>query len=850
MIKEFDVTGMTCSACETHVKKAVLKLNGIKKVDVMLLTNSMKVEFDESLVNSNNISDAVSKAGYNAIEKNSSKRNKEKGHIVKENNTKKEEYIKDKKMKARLIISIIFLIPIMYIAMGQMIGLPAPNILSSKNNPIINIFTQFILLLPIIYVNKDYFINGFKKLFIGKPNMDTLIGLGSAASIVYGIIVIYILIYGVSNNLVDLIHQYKHEIYFESAATILTLITLGKFLENKSKNKTTDAIKKLIDLAPKEAIRLVNDIEETIDIEDIRVGDILVIKPGSKVPVDGIVIDGSSYVDEAAVTGESLPKHKEAGADIISASINTTGILKMKATKVGEDTTIAQIIRLVYEASNSKAPISKLADKVSGIFVPVIIAISIISFIYWFLIIGQSLSFSISIAIAVLVISCPCALGLATPLAIMVGTGIGALKGILIKSGETLEISHHVDTVVLDKTGTITEGKPNVIDIIVNKDSKYTKEELLEYIYNLERFSEHPLATAIKEYAENLNINKVEVLEFEAILGKGIIGKINNNKIIVGSKRLLEENNIKSNFIEETYKKLVSEGKTLLYISCNNEVMAVITVADKIKETSIQAISLMNDMKINTIMLTGDNKIAAEFIAKEIGIKTVISDVLPQEKDAVIFKLQNQGKKVIMVGDGINDAPALARADVGIAIRKGTDIAIDSADMVLIKNDLIDVVNAIKISKAVILNIKQNLFFAFIYNICLIPIAAGVLYNAFEIKLNPMMGAAAMSLSSLFVVTNALRLRTVKLYESKKIKNEKIEEKEKEINMKKIMVIKGMTCGHCTAHVAKALNSIEGVEAQVDLETMTAKLNLTKDISDDTLKDVVEEAGYTVVSIK
>ena len=840
MLKEFDIKGMTCSACESHVKKSVSKLNGIKKVEVMLLTNSMRVEFDESLVNSNSISDAVSKAGYSAIEKNNKKENN-----TNKNNIKMEKDIKDKNMKIRLTISIIFLVPIMYIAMGTMMGLPVPDILSVKKNPIINIFTQFILLLPIIYVNRDYFVNGFRKLFIGKPNMDSLIGLGSTASIVYGIIVMYILIYGVSNDLTDLVHQYRHDIYFESAATILTLITLGKFLESKSKNKTTEAIKKLIDLAPKEAIRLVNDIEETIDIEDIKVGDILVIKPGSKVPVDGIVIEGSSYVDESAVTGESIPKHKKGKDEIISASINTTGILKMKAIKVGEDTTIAQIIKLVYEASNSKAPISKLADKVSGIFVPVIIAISIISFIYWLLIIGQSLSFSISIAIAVLVISCPCALGLATPLAIMVGTGIGALKGILIKSGETLEIAHHVDTVVLDKTGTITEGKPNVIDIIVNKDTKYTKEELIENIYNIERFSEHPLGTAIKEYAENLNINKVEVLECKAILGKGIIGEINNNKIIVGSRKLLEENNIMSNFLEETYKKLVSEGKTLLYVSCNNEVMGVVSVADKVKETSKQAIKLMNNMGINTIMLTGDNKIAAEFIAKEIGIKTVISDVLPQEKDAVISKLQNQGKKVIMVGDGINDAPALARANVGIAIRKGTDIAIDSADMVLIKNDLIDVVNAIKISKEVILNIKQNLFFAFIYNICLIPIAAGVLYNAFEIKLNPMMGAAAMSLSSLFVVTNALRLRTVKLFESKKI-----EEKERKINMERVMIIEGMTCGHCTAHVAKALNSIEGVEAVVDLETKKATLNITKDVSDDTLKGVVEEEGYKVVSIK
>ncbi len=838
--QQFNIIGMTCSACSSHVNSAVSKLNGVNSVNVQLLSNSMQVEFDDEIISSLEICNATTKAGYKTTQKLK--------HTSKDRTTLDDD-IQDesKSMKFRLIISFAFLIPLMYISMGPMIGLPIFDIFLGEKNAIINTFTQFLLCLPILFVNRKYFTVGFKKLIIGKPNMDSLIAVGSGASFLYGIMAIYMITYGQNYELSHMVHQYMHDIYFESAATILTLITLGKFFESRSKAKTTQAIKKLMDLAPKTAIRLVGDVEEVVSIDEIAIGDIIVIKPGSKVAVDGIIIKGYSSIDESALTGESIPVEKQAGDKVLSASTNGNGVLLVKATKVGENSTISQIIKLVEEASNSKAPISKLADKVSGIFVPVVMIISLISFIYWFIFAGQTLSFAISIAIAVLVISCPCALGLATPVAIMVGTGVGASNGILIKSGEALEIAHNIDTVVLDKTGTITEGKPKVTDVITTNG--FTKSYLLEKAYTIERFSEHPLSSAINEYAKSLNITPLEVSNYRAVVGKGIIGDIQSKHILAGNLKLLEEYSLKNDWAEYMSISLANDGKTPLFFCEDNKVIGVIAVADTVKATSKEAISLLREMKLDVYMLTGDNNRTAKSIAKLVNTTDVISDVLPQDKEAVIRKLQNQGKKVAMVGDGINDAPALARADVGIAIGAGMDIAIDSADMVLMKSDLLDAVTAIKLSKAVIKNIKENLFWAFFYNSVGIPIAAGIFFTLLGFKLNPMIAAGAMSLSSICVLTNALRLKFFKPYKSdKKTEDNNIEIK-KEIFMKKNIVIDGMMCSHCTGRVNEVLNAIDGVSATVSLDTKSAEVILTKEISDEVLTDTITIAGYKVISI-
>ncbi len=834
--QQFSITGMTCSACSSHVDSAVSKIPGVKKVTVQLLTNSMQVEFDDEVINSQDICEAATKAGYPTSKKNAVPSQKETVH-----NTELQD--ESKEMSFRLKVSFAFLIPLMYISMGPMMGLPIFDIFTGSKNAIINAFTQFLLCLPILFVNRKYFTAGFTKLIKGKPNMDSLIAVGSGASFLYGIIAMYMITYGQNYALVHTVHQYMHDIYFESAATILTLITLGKYFEARSKGKTTEAIKKLMDLAPKTAIRIKGDIEEEVSIENIAIGDILVIKPGTKAPVDGIVIKGYSSMDESALTGESIPIEKQVGDTILSASTNGTGILHIQATKVGEDSTISQIIRLVEEAGNSKAPISKLADKVSGVFVPVVMVISLLAFIYWFFFAGESLSFSISIAIAVLVISCPCALGLATPVAIMVGTGVGASNGILIKSGEALEIAHHIDTVVLDKTGTITEGKPQVTDIIPT-DGR-TNDYLLERAYAIERFSEHPLASAINDYAKSRNLTPSEVSDYKAIPGKGIIGTFNNKNVLAGNVKLLEDFNIKNDWIENMSSSLSDEGKTPLFFCEDDKVIGVIAVADTIKPTSKEAISLMRKMNLNVIMLTGDNKRTARAIAKEVETTEVISDVLPQDKDAVVKQLQEQGKKVAMVGDGINDAPALARADVGIAIGAGMDIAMDSADMVLMKSDLLDAVTAITLSKAVIRNIKGNLFWAFFYNTIGIPVAAGLFYTLLGFKLNPMIAAGAMSLSSLCVVTNALRLKLFKPFKL----NIVIKQKTKEIFMKKNIVIEGMMCGHCTGRVNEILNSMDGVTATVSLDTKSAEVTLTKEIANEVFVEAITNAGYKVLSI-
>ena len=838
--EKFDIQGMTCSSCSAHVERAISKLEGIKSVNVNLLSNNMIVEYDENITNNETIIKAVIYAGYGARRSSTEKNTQTK----KEKAPNNQDVIKS--MKKRLIISVCFLIPLMYIAMYHMFyewfGLPIPtfinNLFHGTENAITFGFTQFLLLLPIVYVNRNYFIVGFKRLFKGSPNMDSLIAIGSSAAIVYGIFAIYMIGYGLGHNQIELVQRYSMDIYFESAGTILTLITVGKYLETKSKGKTSDAISKLINLAPKTAIVIRENKETEIAVEEIVQGDIIAIKPGGSIPVDGIVIEGSTAIDQSSITGESIPVEKNIGDNVVSGTINKNGYCKMKATKVGNDTTLSQIIKLVEEASNSKAPISKLADKVSGIFVPVVITIAVLATIFW-LLQGQSFEFALSIGIAVLVISCPCALGLATPVAIMVGTGKGAQNGILIKSAESLELLHKVDTVVLDKTGTITEGKPKVTDIVSNIEEK----ELLKIAGALEKNSEHPLAEAIMEKVKQEQIENLEINEFEAISGRGVKGKIEGATYYGGNISFMKENNIDIAQVEEQSNKLLKQGKTVLYFAKENNIIGMVAVADTIKETSHQAIKELKKNNIEVVMLTGDNKIVAETIGQELEIDKVVSEVLPQDKEKEVAKLQEQGKKVAFVGDGINDSPALVKADVGLAIGSGTDIAIESADIVLMKNSLLDVVTAISLSKAVIRNIKMNLFWAFFYNTIGIPVAAGVFYLSFGLKLNPMIGAAAMSLSSVCVVTNALRLKNFKV----NYKEEKMMEYNQKEPTLKVVKIEGMQCNHCKMSVEKALSSLEGVtKVEVSLEKKTAIIESQKEIDDNKIKQVIEEAGFEV----
>ena len=825
--EKFNIQGMTCSSCSSHVEKAVKKLNGIKTVNVNLLSNNMVVEFDDKAINNKQIIQAVIDAGYGAAISNSSNNVKTKKEKVSNN----EENIKS--MKKRLILSICFLIPLMYIAMHHILPTTEfiQNIFHGTENAIVFGFTQFLLVLPIVYINRNYFIVGFKRLFKGSPNMDSLIAIGSSASILYGIFAIYMIGYGLGHNQIEIVQRYSNDLYFESAGMILTLITVGKYLETKSKGKTGEAISKLINLAPKTAVVIRENKEIEIQVEDIIQGDIIVIKPGGSIPVDGIIIDGTSTIDQSSITGESIPVEKNVGDNVVSGTINKNGSFKMKATKVGDDTTLSQIIKLVEEASNSKAPIAKLADKVSGIFVPVVITIAIIATIFW-LLQGQSFEFALSIGIAVLVISCPCALGLATPVAIMVGTGKGAQNGILIKSAESLELLHLIDTVVLDKTGTVTEGKPKVTDII----SFIEEKELLKIAGSLEKNSEHPLAEAVIGKVNQEHIVIVEVNEFQAISGRGVKGKIEGTMYYGGNISFMKENYINISQVQKQSEELLKQGKTVLYFANENNIIGMIAVADTIKETSYKAIKELQNKNINVVMLTGDNKIVAETIGEQLRIKNIISEVLPQDKENEVSKLQLQGRKVAFVGDGINDSPALAKADVGLAIGAGTDIAIESADVVLMKNSLLDVATAIDLSKAVIRNIKMNLFWAFFYNTIGIPVAAGVSYLSNGLKLNPMIGAAALSLSSVCVVTNALRLRNFK----PKYKEEKT------MNTKTI-IVEGMQCNHCKMSVEKALNTIEGVtKVDVNLENKTVIIESIKEIDNSKIKEVITEAGFEV----
>ncbi len=874
MNEKFDVTGMTCSACSAHVDKSVSKLEGVKSVSVNLLTNSMQVEFDENIVNTDNIIKAVVDAGYGANLKSN-----EANTISMQNasrtdsnaNGMQDVYKKNiESMKKRLIISIAFLIPLMYVSMGHMLfnalNIPMPkhmmNYLHGDSNAGIFAITQIFLLIPIVIANQKYFITGFKTLLKRSPNMDSLIAIGSGAAIVYGIYATYKIVYGLGYGDIATVHSFSHDLYFESAGMILTLITVGKYMETRSKGKTSEAITKLMNLAPKTATVIRDGAEKTISVGEMVVGDIFIIKPGEAVAVDGVIIEGSSSMDESAITGESIPVMKQEGDEVISASINKAGLLKVRAAKVGEDTTLSQIIKLVEEASSSKAPIAKIADKVSGIFVPAVITIAVITAAIWF-IAGAGFEFALSTAIAVLVISCPCALGLATPVAIMVGTGKGAENGILIKSGEALETAHLIDTVVLDKTGTITEGKPEVTDI--DAFDGMSENELLMLAGSLEKGSEHPLAEAIVHKCENMNIELSQVKEFTAEFGKGIIGSINNKKYFAGNKALMKKYGILiDNEIDKKINEYASQGKTPLIFAESDSIIGIISVADVVKKTSRQAVSGFKKQGINVVMLTGDNEITANAIRKEVGIDEVIAGVLPTQKEEKISSLKSEGHKVAMVGDGINDAPALAAADIGIAIGAGTDVAIESADIVLMRNDLMDAVGAVKLSKAVIRNIKQNLFWAFFYNIIGIPVAAGALYIPFGIKLSPMIGAAAMSLSSVCVVSNALRLKGIKLREkistlindstanANKMAEVKIYKtnigKEENIMTKQI-TIEGMMCEHCTGRVEKALREVNGVtDVVMSLEGKSATIT-GDNVADDVLKAAVTDAGYEVTGI-
>ncbi len=899
--QKFSVTGMTCSACSSHVEKSVRKLSGMEQVTVNLLTNSMQVVYDDTFCKEDTIIEAVEKAGYGASlagndEKSAKNRNDQdlsrSGQGTTGQDTAGREALKgkaaNKEMKSRLIISIVFMVLLMGVSMHHMffmwLHLPVPEFLMrlfhGNENALTFAFTQLLLTLPILYVNRKYYQTGFKTLFHLSPNMDSLIAIGSGAALVYGVFAIYRIGYGLGHGDQALVSRYASDLYFESAGMILALITVGKYMETRSKGKTSEAIQKLMDLSPKTAILLSEDGEEReVPTWQLAKDDLFIVKPGSLVPADGIVVEGTSSINEAAITGESIPVEKQPGDSVVSATMNKAGRLVCRAVKVGEDTTLSQIIRLVEEASSSKAPIAKLADQIAGIFVPAVMGIALVTFLVW-LLAGGGFEAAMSSAIAVLVISCPCALGRATPVAIMVGTGVGAKNGILIKSGDALQTAQNIDTVVLDKTGTITEGKPRVTDVLTY-DRELTPSRVLSYAAAIEKPSEHPLADAVVNEAAAKGVPIPGVREFQAVFGKGVMGSCEGKRCLAGNAAFLKENGIAlTPEQEKAMEKLSGEGKTPLLFAAGKALSGIIAVADTVKDSSVTAIRELRDMNIQVVMLTGDNKRTAAAVQKKLGINRVAAEVLPKDKEKEIRRLRQEGRKVAMIGDGINDAPALAAADVGIAIGAGTDVAIDSADIILMKSRLTDAVTAIRLSRAVIRNIKENLFWAFFYNSIGIPLAAGVLYPAFGIRLNPMFGAAAMSLSSLFVVGNALRLRGFKAGErgpaheaeaedgaaeawenaeagenacpGQEIeKNSKIEEKQEERNMNKTMIIEGMMCAHCTGRVQKALEAVEGVESVVmSLEEKSAVLTLSSKVEDEALKAAVAEAGYEVTQIR
>lgn len=837
MTEQFAVTGMTCAACSAHVEKAVSRLSGVQSAPVNLMLGSMTVTYDETAVTEGDIIAAVKAAGYGASPASQT----DQGQL------RRDQDAALRRRKKHLIWSVVFLVPLFYLSMGHMMGLPLPQVLHT--HPLLLACLQLALVIPILILNRNYFTVGFSRLVKLSPNMDSLVAVGAAAGLVYSLIEMGLLAAGQVSGMPDL--------YFESAGMILTLVTVGKYLEERSRGKTTGAISALLALAPESAVVRRQGQELTIPTEEIVAGDTVIVRQGGRIPVDGVITDGHAAVDESAITGESLPVEKVPGDAVTSATVTSSGYLELRATRVGGDTTLSQIIRLMEEAASSKAPISRLADRISGIFVPAVMAISLTAALLWAFVGGMDVRFCLSIAIAVLVISCPCALGLATPVAIMVGTGQAAQQGILIKSAESLELLHKVQTVVLDKTGTVTMGQPRVTDILCAPG--VTEEELLCVAASAEKPSEHPLAHAIVEESQARHIPLCPVSGFRSVPGGGIQATLSGEAVLAGNAGYLAQNGVSLAAMEADAHRLAEDGKTPLFFAESGRLLGCVAVADVVKPDSAKAIAALRRMGRRVVLLTGDNQRTANAIARQIGVDQVIAQVLPQDKAKCVAQLQQQGQRVAMVGDGVNDAPALAQADVGLAIGAGTDIAIESADVVLMKSSLLDIPAAMDLSRAVLRNIKQNLFWAFFYNSIGIPVAAGVLYPALHLTLNPMLAAAAMSLSSVCVVSNALRLRgwkppvftdqpapTAPLPESAVFQSQGKEEN----TVNKTIHIDGMMCTHCTGRVEKALNDLPGVEATVDLDSKSAAVTCTPDVSDDTLRQAVEDAGYHVTGIR
>ncbi|PWM74587.1 MAG: copper-translocating P-type ATPase [Bacillota bacterium] len=830
MKEKFDVSGMTCSACSAHVEKAVSGVEGVTSCQVNLLTNSMVAEFDDAAVEENIIK-AVKSAGYGA-----SRAGEGKAAPKKAEKTESEGL-------APLIVSIVLLVLLMYVGMGHMVGIPLPAFFEGTQNAVSFAFVQLLLTLPVVYIYRKYFINGYKRLFARAPNMDTLIAVSATASLIYGIAAIFIMSYHLGAGNLEIVDEYRHQLYFESAAMILTFISIGKFLEGKSKKRTTEAISRLVALAPDTATLLVDGEEKTVPVSELKVGDAVLVRPGEKIGADGVVESGESYVDESLLTGESMPVKKAVGGKVVAGAINKNGALTVRVEKVGEDTALSKIISLVEEAASSKAPIAKLADKVAGVFVPVVMAVALVAFAVW-LIAGYGFEFAFNIGVSVLVISCPCALGLATPVAIMVATGKGAENGVLIKSGEALEILSGANVVAFDKTGTITEGKPAVTD------ARFFGEEgeILAAAAALESYSEHPLAEAIVRYAEGKNITYSKADNFLSHSGKGVSGSVNGKTYYIGSAKFVAAYAADLGERADLLGEYAAQGKTPVVLACENRVAAAFAIADTVKEGSAAAIARLKAMGKRVVMLTGDNRATAEAVAKSVGIEEVRAEVLPEDKAAAVSALK-QGGRVVFVGDGVNDAPALAAADVGVALGAGTDVAIESADVVLMKNDLNDVVTAFRLSRAAVRNVKQNLFWAFFYNALGIPFAAGALYPFFGLRLSPMIGSLCMSLSSVCVVLNALRLKFFKpenKLTAKKGGEDMLFNKNKG---KSEVKIEGMKCEHCSAHAEKALKSL-GLDVAVDLKKKAAYFAPDESVSDDAIRAAIAEAGYTVTEIK
>ncbi len=830
MKQQFNITGMTCSACSSTIEKTMNKQEGVQEVSVHLLTNKMNIEYDPQMLNDNDIIKLVTDVGYGASLPTSKK------ETVISQNTEENHY---KTMKKKTFYSFLFMIPLFYLSMGMMLAWPLPSFFLGVENALNYTLTQFILTIALLFVNQSYFINGFKNLYKSHPNMDSLIALGAGAATLYSVAMLYQIAEAVSLQQIELIHHYTMNLYFETAGMILALITLGKTLESRSKKKTSDALSKLMEYAPTTALILKDNQELEVNIEDVLVGDVCIVKPGGKIPVDGEIIEGYGSLDESMISGESMPQEKTVGDKVLAATINQSGSFKIKTTHIQNETTLYKIIQLMEEAANSKAPIAKMADKISSIFVPIVISIAALSFIVW-LILGASLASSMGFAVAVLVISCPCALGLATPTAIMVATGKGAELGILIKSAEALEVAHKVDTVILDKTGTITNNQAKVTDVIT------LDKQLLSLAYALEIKSEHPLAKAVVNYALSQSIKPVELDNFELTAGQGIMANYENKILLGGNQRMMEAHHIDITSLEKESQEFSSQGKTVLYFAYNQQLLGVLAISDTIKESSIEAIKHMKENGLAVVIVSGDHPLVVENVAKQVHVDHYVAQVLPQDKSNIIAQYQAQGKKVAMIGDGINDAIALTKADVGLAIGAGTDIAIEAADFVLVKNDLNDAVNAILLSKATIRTIKQNLFWALFYNTLGIPLAAGLFYPLLGWQLDPMFGALAMSMSSVSVVANALRLRRFKPSNKKIIKKES-EQKA----MTKKLIIEGMMCGHCKGRVEQALSTLEYVsKVEVNLDEKSATVTSQESIADDVLKNAVVSAGYEVVDIK